>query len=58
MKRTRYHYTVRTSHPTLDGTPVSRLAETEARARQSILKVLHEVAPDATLEPEPKKYQQ
>lgn len=51
MKRTRYHFTLRTTHPTLNGTTVSRVAEDEASARRSILKIVREAAPDATLKP-------
>ena len=51
MKRTRYHFTLVTSHSTLNGTTVSRVAETEARARESILRIVREAAPDATLKP-------
>lgn len=51
MKRTRYHFTIQTAHPTLNGTAVSRLAQTEPDARESIMRVLREAAPDATLKP-------
>lgn len=51
MKRQRYHFTVITTHPTLNDTLVSRLAESEEHARESLQRLAREQAPDATLEP-------
>lgn len=51
MKRHRYHFTIQTTYPTINGTAVSRLATSEAEAQASILRVVHEAAPDATLRP-------
>lgn len=51
MKRTRYHFTIRSGHQTLSGAAVSRVAETEDSARQSILKIVREAASDAELVP-------
>ena len=47
--RTRYHYRIQCADPRLNGTTVSRVAESEADARRSILKVVREAASDATL---------